>query len=64
MLEFNPYLRKSAEELIKLPYFDDIRDSDKEEVSPPNKVSIPLDRGGIFDYQTYTFKSFQLEDLQ
>ena len=53
MLEFNPFLRSSAGELIKSPFFDDIRDAEMEKLAP-YKIKVPE---GPFDYDTLTLKN-------
>ena len=50
MLEINPYFRKSARELIKNPYFDEIRVKDNEEHAPV-KIKLDIDADGSFNYE-------------
>ena len=38
MLQFNPYLRHSAAELLKDPYFDEVRCSEYEDPQPSHTV--------------------------
>lgn len=48
MLEFNPYLRPSAKELLSLKYFDDVRD-DELENSSPFKLNLEVDTDESYD---------------
>ena len=41
-LEFNPYFRYSARNLLKSSYFDDVRDLELEK-DPIGKVELPFD---------------------
>ena len=50
MLELNPYLRSSTRELIKDPYFDDIRIPLMEKHAP-KKIALEIDEDGLFDYE-------------
>jgi len=43
MLQFNPYLRPTARELLKNPIFDEIRIKDNE-ISAPHKIVLEIDR--------------------
>ena len=44
MLEFNPYFRPTAKELLKNPIFDEIRIEENETISP-HKIVLGFDRG-------------------
>mmetsp|Transcript_34686 Transcript_34686/g.53173 ORF Transcript_34686/g.53173 Transcript_34686/m.53173 type:complete len:96 (+) Transcript_34686:1095-1382(+) len=48
-LEFNPYFRSSAEELLKNKIFDKIRDV-KMEAPASSPCVLPIDEDGEFDY--------------
>ncbi len=48
MLEFNPYFRRSAAELLKSPVFDDIRDPSMEQAAP-RKLELRADKSN-YDY--------------
>ena len=50
MLEINPFFRKSARELIKNPYFDEIRMKDNEDYAP-EKIKLDIDADGSFNYE-------------
>lgn len=54
MLEFNPYLRKSAAELMDHPYFDDIRIK-QNELSCNSKLLLEIDRDESFDPKSSLF---------
>ena len=49
LLYFNPFFRKSASELLKLPVFDSVRQAELEQ---PADFKINLDEDGpdMFDY--------------
>ena len=42
MLQFNPYLRPTAKELVALSYFDEVRDPEMENQSP-FKLNLEVD---------------------
>jgi hypothetical protein len=49
LLEFNPYLRCSAAELLKSSLFDPVRNHQQEK-SAPFKIKLEIDRDASFDY--------------
>ena len=51
MLQFNPYMRLSAKEILANPYFNDIRIPMNEE-SSPSKFKFDIDQADSFDYDT------------
>lgn len=55
MLEFNPYLRPSARELLEHKYFDPIRVSTNES-SAKEKLCLEIDSDVNFDPSTCEFK--------
>ena len=55
MLQFNPYLRPSASELLKNPYFDEVRQAAKEKPAS-NRFRLDVDSDDNFDYETSLFK--------
>ena len=50
VIQFNPYYRKSASECLKIAYFDDIRDEEKE-IHKLEKVMLDIDQDEAFDYE-------------
>ncbi len=63
MLEFNPYFRLRASELIKLSVFDAVRDK-KLEKACPSKLRLSIDRAGVFDYLKLGDIKFRMSDLK
>jgi len=64
LLQFNPYLRTSAHDLLKLPLFDKIRDPELEK--PANhKINLEIDNDGAFNYddQSSLYYSFDLKEM-
>jgi len=61
MLQFNPYLRSSTRELIKDPYFDDIRIPENENRAP-TKINLEIDEDGCFDYENGETLKYNLKD--
>ena len=54
MLQFNPFLRPSAKELLKNKYFDDVREESKE-ITSPFKLNLEFDTDAKFDCEkSYT----------
>lgn len=51
LLEFNPYMRPSADELLTKTYFDPIRNLRQEQVKTI-KMRLDFDQDGVFDYKT------------
>lgn len=54
MLEFNPYLRKTAVELLDHPFFSSIRVKINE-LSSKTKVLLDIDRDESYDPKTTSF---------
>mgnify|MGYP000105742680 FL=1 len=50
MLEFNPFFRSSAREILKDTIFDDIRIHDNERQAP-TKLKLAVDNDDAFDYE-------------
>mmetsp|Transcript_40448 Transcript_40448/g.61701 ORF Transcript_40448/g.61701 Transcript_40448/m.61701 type:complete len:85 (+) Transcript_40448:1223-1477(+) len=63
MLQFNPFYRKSASELLKLKVFDKVR-SAKMEAAPSEKLLIPVDAPDCYDYEENCNKKFDLSDFK
>lgn len=61
MLEINPYFRFSARELLKNPFFDDIRIVDNERQAP-EKIKLPIDQDESFDYEKGVSHRFCKDD--
>ena len=61
MLEFNPYFRNSAREIIKNKFFDDIRVIANEKRAI-NKLKLIVDCDDVFNYEENTFLKFKKED--
>jgi len=65
MLEFNPTLRASPEELLSLPIFQhltpscNIKNCHGREIT----VSIAIDQPGVFNYDKYRFSSMDIAAL-
>jgi hypothetical protein len=51
LLEFNPYFRWSAQECLRSPYFDKIRNPALEKHSKA-KILLEIDQDDAFDYVT------------
>ena len=51
MLEFNPYFRASAKEVLQNKYFDDIR-IPMNEGNAPYKLKFEIDADNAFDYDS------------
>ena len=51
LLEFNPFFRRQAKEILKNPIFDKIRDPVLEKRAS-GKIKLKVDQEGAFDYQT------------
>ena len=62
-MEFNPFFRQSARELLKNAYFDDIRIL-KNEMHAPFKLKLDIDADGSFDYEKGNSKIFSKADYQ
>ena len=57
MLEFNPYFRPTAEQLLKEELFEDIR-SPEHEITVPFKFNVGIDKNEFaFNYDTYKPKT-------
>lgn len=56
MLEFNPYLRLSADELLKHRLFDDIR-HEKNHVHSKSKLLLSIDKDAMFNSQDFSFNT-------
>ena len=54
MLEFNPYLRKSAAELLEHPFFADIRVK-QNEMSSKTKLLLEIDKDESYDPESSKF---------
>ena len=55
MLEFNPFLRPTASELLANPEFNDIRNSSNE-VKAKDKLRLLTDNDDAYDTSTSSFK--------
>lgn len=62
LLEFNPYFRKSTEEILASPYFDTVRNLDHESFKP-SKLFFDIDKDGVYDYDKAESTGYSLEDL-
>jgi hypothetical protein len=61
MLEFNPYFRQSAREVIKSKLFDDVRIIENEKQSS-EKIKLMVDADESFDYETCKSNVFSKDD--
>jgi serine/threonine protein kinase len=61
MLEFNPYFRQSARELLKSKLFDDIRIVENEKQSV-EKIKMIIDADESFDYESCKSSKFTKPD--
>lgn len=61
LLEFNPYFRMSAKELLRLKCFDPFRNPNMEKESPA-KIELDIDKVGNFDYKLGDIV-YTMEDL-
>jgi len=58
MLEFNPYFRPTAKELLRHKIFDKIRISKNEEASP-SKIVVDIDKNEFKQsYETYWLEGY------
>ena len=57
LLTVNPYLRPSASQLLKNPYFDDVRVPEIE-YQADKKISLDFDEKGKYDYKNDKDKYF------
>lgn len=55
MLVLNPNERLTSRELIKLPIFDSLRNP-VQEVVASKQIELPLERDGMYDYETFEDK--------
>lgn len=62
MLNFNPYFRPSAKELLDHPFFDEVRCPDYE-AHTPKRIQLEFDKDKHFDHEKPDFK-FTLGELQ
>lgn len=62
MLEFNPYLRPSAKELLYHPVFDEIRG--KIDFLCDFKLLIDIDKDEMYDSETTEFKMTKQELIE
>jgi len=60
MLEFNPFFRSSAREILKHKIFDDIRIHENERQAP-QKLKLEVDADDAFDYETGKSTKFTKE---
>ena len=51
LLQFNPFFRYPAEELLKQPVFDSVRCPEMEKEAP-YKIELDIDKLGAFNYKT------------
>jgi len=63
MLEFNPYFRKNASELLQSPVFDKIRNPEWEKPAS-SKIFLQVDKDGVYDYENEQFLQYDLEDYK
>ena len=61
MLQFNPYFRYPAEELLKSSIFDEIRNPEMEKPAP-YRIDTSIDLPGEFDYDALKSRKFTQED--
>ena len=65
MIQFNPYFRKSASQLLKHSIFDVCREEfDEYENIAPYKIELVTDSKGVLDYNDYTSKSLDIPQLK
>jgi len=63
MLEFNPFFRLKANELISSSVFDRVRNK-KMEKTAESKLWLSIDKSGVFDYMKLGDIKFKMEDLK
>lgn len=51
MIQFNPYLRNTAAECLKSPYFDNMRVKELEQPAP-FKIFLKIDKDEACDYES------------
>lgn len=61
LLQFNPYMRPSAAELMKHRIFDDVRNMAKEAPST-NKMRLSIDSDDVFDQDSDDF-NFTIDEI-
>jgi hypothetical protein len=57
MLQFNPYMRHSANECLQSKLFKGIKISDQD-VTAPGKILLEVDQDDAFDYKTASSNKF------
>ena len=65
MLEFNPYFRKPASQLLRKDIFESLHDKNPNlGKSAPRKITLDIDNKEIFCYEECEFKLHTLNDLK
>ena len=58
LLEYNPYFRPSAKEVLKNKIFDEVRIKENEKDTSGKAINIAIDKAGsewVFDYEAETY---------
>ena len=61
LVQLNPFFRWTPSELLKLPYFNDLRIPELEK-SAPQKLKLDIDRDEAFDYENGVSKLYTKKD--
>mmetsp|Transcript_35701 Transcript_35701/g.54635 ORF Transcript_35701/g.54635 Transcript_35701/m.54635 type:complete len:180 (-) Transcript_35701:27-566(-) len=61
LIQLNPYFRWTPSELLKLPFFNDLRIPDLEK-SAPQKLKLEVDSDQAFDYENGVSKQYTKKD--
>ena len=64
MLQFNPYFRQKAEDIVEMDIFSDLRAQYPELlVAPSEIIQLEIDKKGAFNYSNSSFSNLTLEDV-
>ena len=61
MLQFNPYMRHSANECLQSPLFEGIKTSEQE-ITAPSKILLDVDKDDSYDYSNACSNRFSKMD--
>lgn len=61
LIQLNPYFRWTPSELLKLPFFNDLRIPELEK-SAPHKLKLDVDSDAAFDYENGESKMYKKAD--
>ena len=65
MLEFNPYFRKPASQLLKQDMFKSHHEKEQNfGHDAPEKITLDFDKKGTYDYENFKFTNHTMDDLK